>query len=81
MTYSKGANRLMVLYLKLVAYYQKIIELCGMILSNTHDEFKTGTKEMIIQFLKFVDQNYKEELSILLEQMKLDFANAIKTHL
>jgi hypothetical protein len=58
-----------------------LIDLSAHILSNHNDEFKAGTKEMVVQFVKFVDQNYKEELNMLLNQMKADHAKAIQTHL
>ncbi|CAF0848327.1 unnamed protein product [Brachionus calyciflorus] len=63
----------------LMNYYQKIVEISGHLMSNTHEEeFKSGTKEMAVQFLKYVDQNYKEELNILLNEIKTDLANTIR---
>jgi len=62
----------------MAVHYPKIIEVSGIILFNNFDECKTGIKELIVKFLNFINQNYKQEFDLLLYQMRPELASSIK---
>lgn len=62
-------------------YYPKIIETCGLVLYNKHDECRKGIKELIINILKYFISNYKSHLDIMLGQMKPELSHAITSTL
>jgi hypothetical protein len=39
--------------------------------------FSLGTKELIVQFLRYLNQNYKQELDVLVSQLKEDISREI----
>ncbi len=64
-------------YLQLINYYQKLIELSGLILLNNFEESKKGMRELVVRFVKYISQNYRQELEFLLTQTSKEIADQI----
>ena len=58
-------------------YYQKLIELSGLILLNNFDETKKGMRELVVRFVKYISENYRQELEFLLTQTSKEIVDQI----
>lgn len=63
----------------LLNYYPKVIETCAHVIHNKQDECRKGTRELVVNLLKFFQTSHKAEMDTLLTQMKPEYANSINS--
>lgn len=62
-------------------YYPKLIEISGHVLFLNQNKCKKGTRELVIELLKYFNTNYRAQLDMVISQLKPELASIIKQNL